>query len=71
MLKRIDDIDYILQRRSFLAQLLRPVGIVPDGGVFQLCEDLFELFFFSSVVKDTPVAIQTWRKDPGCASYKG
>jgi hypothetical protein len=42
------------QLRPFAAQFLRPLGLGPDGRVFQLEIDLFEAFFLAVVIKETP-----------------
>jgi len=51
-----DFADGLFQRRAFLAQRLRPLGLVPDGGVFQLAADFFESLYLAIEVKDTPGA---------------
>jgi hypothetical protein len=48
--------DYRFETGFFLAQLLCSRGITPDIGVFQFEQNLFQLFTFAIVVKDTPGA---------------
>jgi hypothetical protein len=40
----VDFVDDLVQQRTLLAQRLRALGLVPDGGVFQLAADFFEAF---------------------------
>jgi hypothetical protein len=40
--------------RAFAAQLPRLVGILPDGGIFELAGYLFEAFLLGVVLKETP-----------------
>jgi hypothetical protein len=42
------------QLRPLAAKLLRPVGLRPDGRVFQLAVDLFEPLLLAVVLKETP-----------------
>jgi len=39
---------------TFAPQLLRLVGLLPDGGVLQLATYLFEAFLLAVVLKETP-----------------
>jgi hypothetical protein len=43
------------QLGAFAPQLLRPLGLRPDGRVFELAADLFQAFFLVVVLKETPV----------------
>jgi hypothetical protein len=43
------------QLRAFASQFLRPLGLRPDGRVFELTADLFEALFLIVVLKETPV----------------
>ena len=43
------------QLRAFASQFLRPLGLRPDGRVFELTADLFETLFLIVVLKETPV----------------
>jgi hypothetical protein len=43
------------QLGPFASQLLRPLGLCPDGRVFELAADLFQAFFLVVVLKETPV----------------
>jgi hypothetical protein len=43
------------QLGPFAPQLLRPLGLRPDGRVFELAADLFQAFFLVVVLKETPV----------------
>jgi hypothetical protein len=43
------------QLRPFAPQLLRSLGLRPDGRVFQLATDLFQALFLIVVLKETPV----------------
>jgi hypothetical protein len=47
--------DDLVKLCAFLAELLGPLGVVPDIGVFQFAADFFETFALRLVVKDTPV----------------
>ena len=42
------------QLGAFATELLRLVGLLPDGGIFQLAIDLFETFLLGVVLKETP-----------------
>jgi hypothetical protein len=46
--------DFAAQPGALLAQLLGAIGLVPDGGVFQLARYLFEPFLLQVVFKETP-----------------
>jgi hypothetical protein len=37
-----------------LTELLGTLGVVPDVGILELSQDLFEFFAFGVVVKGTP-----------------
>jgi len=39
---------------AFATQLAGLVGVLPDGGVFQLASYFFEPFLFAVVLKETP-----------------
>jgi hypothetical protein len=43
------------QLRPFAPQLLRSLGLRPDGRVFQLATNLFQSLFLIVVLKETPV----------------
>jgi hypothetical protein len=43
------------QFRAFASQFLRPLGLRPDGRIFELTADLFEALFLIVVLKETPV----------------
>jgi hypothetical protein len=49
-----DDIHHRLQLGAFAAQFLGLFGIVPNGRVFQLAEDLGQAFLLAFEVKGTP-----------------
>jgi hypothetical protein len=51
------------QARALAAQLLGLVGLVPDGGVFELAADFFQPLFLAVVLKETPSASQCARLD--------
>jgi hypothetical protein len=44
------------QACALAAQLLGPVGLVPDAGVFELATDFFQPLFLAVVLKETPSA---------------
>jgi hypothetical protein len=46
--------DFGAQPGAFLAQFLGALGLVPDGGVFELARYLFETFLLQVVFKETP-----------------
>ncbi len=39
---------------AFTAELARLIGVLPDGGVFQLAGYFFEALFLGVVLKETP-----------------
>ena len=39
---------------AFAAELASFVGVLPDGGIFQLADYFFEPFFLGVVLKETP-----------------
>jgi hypothetical protein len=48
--------DDFFQPRPLAVQLLRPLGVVPDLGVFELAQDLGQALLLGIEVKDTSVA---------------
>jgi hypothetical protein len=50
------------QLGAFPAQLLGLLGVLPDGGIFQLAIDLFEALFLRVVLKETPGGRQCDRR---------
>ncbi|GAB6424868.1 hypothetical protein bcgnr5379_62020 [Bacillus cereus] len=49
-----DAVDDLFQRGALAAEVLRPFGVVPDVGAFQLAVYFFQTLDFGVVVKDTP-----------------
>ena len=52
------------QAGAFAPELLRPGGVRPDGGVFQLACDFLEPLVFAIVLKETPGASPCGRRGP-------
>jgi hypothetical protein len=52
--ERADPVDDLVERGAFLAELLRPLRVVPDVRVLELAGYLLETLAFCVVVKDTP-----------------
>jgi len=50
----VDAVDDLFQRGALAAEVLRPFGVVPDVGAFQLAVYFFQALDFGVVVKDTP-----------------
>jgi len=50
----LEVLDYPNQAGAVLAQLLRPLRVVPDIGLLELAVYLLELFLLAVEVKDTP-----------------
>jgi hypothetical protein len=48
-----------LELGALASQILRALGVGPDGGVFQLAVDFFEPLTFDVIVKDTSAARQS------------
>jgi hypothetical protein len=59
----VDGLHHRLEALLLLAQLLRALGLVPDGGVFQRGVDFVQPQGFAVVVKDTPGAAGCGRSD--------
>jgi len=53
---------HVFELALFLAELLRALGVVPDGRVFQRAVNFFELRCFHIVVKDTSVVRDRGRR---------
>jgi hypothetical protein len=51
----IDAAKFRSETRSLLAKLLRLVGLLPDGRIFELATYFFETFFLEIVFKETPL----------------
>ncbi|MNX81261.1 hypothetical protein D3C86_1129440 [compost metagenome] len=58
-----EDLYHGLERFLFLAQVLGPLGVVPDLRVFQLAVDFVQASYFDIVVKDTPVDLPSGNGD--------
>jgi hypothetical protein len=51
----IEAADDLLEPGALAAELLRPVRLVPDAGLFQFARDLLEALVLIVVIKDTPL----------------
>jgi hypothetical protein len=49
-----DAVDYLVELRALLAELLGTLGVVPDVRIFKLAANFLETFLLRLVVKDTP-----------------
>ena len=56
--------DLAAQAGAFAPELLRPGGLRPDGGVFQLARDFLEPLLLAVVLKETPVASRCALRGP-------
>ena len=52
--ERANAVHDLVERGAFLAELLRPFGVVPDVRVFEFAGYFLETLAFCVVVKDTP-----------------
>jgi len=52
--ERADAVDDLVERRALLAELLRPLRVVPDVRVLEFAGYFLETLAFCVVVKDTP-----------------
>jgi hypothetical protein len=50
----VDRFEFLRELGAFLAQLLRALGLRPDGGLFELAPYFLEAFFLVVVLKETP-----------------
>jgi len=50
----VEDVDDVLQLGPLPAELLGPLGLLPDVRVLELAPDLLETFLLARVVKGTP-----------------
>jgi hypothetical protein len=55
----IEAADDVLKPGALPAELLRPVGLVPDAGLFQFARDLLQPLVLIVVIKDTPLKSQS------------
>jgi hypothetical protein len=62
--RAIDGADGLLEARTLAAELLRALGLVPDGGVLELAADLGQPVALPVVVKGTSSARRRARGDP-------
>jgi hypothetical protein len=50
------------ETRALLAELLRALGVGPDGGILELAADLFQPLLLQVVLKETPGASSCARR---------
>lgn len=50
----VEIVDFVVQPGALAPELLRPLGLRPDFGVFELTADLLETLLLAVVFKETP-----------------
>ena len=58
------------KRFAFAAEVLRALGVAPEGGVFAELYDFFEALLFCVEVKDTSAARRCVGRDPAGAGRR-